>query len=118
MAGSIIKEITKDADGTMTVHLENGKVRGTQTQHLCEVHSVALSLFAAIFCQLAVQPSCRIHYPYHEYHCDLTCLALTVPQSVSGFDCLLGATGRSPLVNHLQLGVTAVVQEKQTGYIK
>ena len=24
--GSIIKEITKEADGTMTVHLENGKV--------------------------------------------------------------------------------------------
>ena len=56
MAGSIIKEITKDADGTMTVHLENGKVTGTQTQHLCGVHSVALSLFAAICCQLAAQP--------------------------------------------------------------
>lgn len=26
MSGSIIKEVTKDADGTMTVHLENGKV--------------------------------------------------------------------------------------------
>lgn len=24
--GSIIKEITKEADGTMTIHLENGKV--------------------------------------------------------------------------------------------
>ena len=55
MAGSIIKEITKDADGTMTVHLENGKVRGTQTQHLCVVHSVALSLVAAIFCSAVMQ---------------------------------------------------------------
>ena len=24
--GSVMKEITKEADGTMTVHLENGKV--------------------------------------------------------------------------------------------
>jgi hypothetical protein len=31
MAGSIIKEITKDADGTMTVHLQNGKVRCIHT---------------------------------------------------------------------------------------
>ena len=29
--GSVMKEITKEADGTMTVHLENGKVTITES---------------------------------------------------------------------------------------
>jgi pyruvate/2-oxoglutarate dehydrogenase complex dihydrolipoamide dehydrogenase (E3) component len=58
-------------------------------------------------------------HPHYDHHRDLNYLrpTLTVPQSVSGFDCLLGATGRSPLVNNLQLEVTTVTQEKESGYI-
>jgi hypothetical protein len=50
MAGSIIKEITKDADGTMTVHLENGKVRGRHS-NLTSLRS-ALSGSVAFCCDL------------------------------------------------------------------
>jgi pyruvate/2-oxoglutarate dehydrogenase complex dihydrolipoamide dehydrogenase (E3) component len=58
-------------------------------------------------------------HPHYDHHCDLNRLRLTliVPQSISGFDCLLAATGRSPLVNNLQLKVTTVTQEKESGYI-
>lgn len=34
ITGSIMKEITKEADGTMTVHLENGKVTITEIKNV------------------------------------------------------------------------------------
>jgi glutathione reductase (NADPH) len=57
-----MKEIVKEADGTMTVHLENGS-------------------------------------------------------SYAGFDCLLGATGRSPLTQTLGLEHANVKQEEKSNYI-
>eukprot|EP00596_Hydrurales_sp_CCMP1899_P002146 CAMPEP_0119036210 /NCGR_PEP_ID=MMETSP1177-20130426/3740_1 /TAXON_ID=2985 /ORGANISM="Ochromonas sp, Strain CCMP1899" /LENGTH=480 /DNA_ID=CAMNT_0006995673 /DNA_START=149 /DNA_END=1591 /DNA_ORIENTATION=- len=62
VSGAVMKEIVKEADGTMTVHLENGA-------------------------------------------------------SHSGFDCLLGATGRSPLTQTLGLEHANVKQEERSNYI-
>ena len=78
MSQAVVKEVTKEADGTITLHLEDGRVSDFLLAHVT---------FDLIFCLL---------------------LHVIFTQTFGGFDKVLSAIGREPLTAPLALAAAGV----------
>lgn len=117
VSGATAKEVTKEADGTLSVHLENGEVRVCcylilssqcipQTSRTTSNISTLSRLVIAIYL-----PNLYLTLPL------LLPLYFSPPQTLTGFEVLLAATGRHPLTATLNLDSVGV-NTKKGGFVE
>lgn len=97
---SVVKAVTKEADGTFTLHLQNG--------HVSYLYTFWNNTYCSDYCLLTL---------FAIVSSSFLCV-LPLLQTLEGFDCLLRATGRHPKTAQLNLQSAGVATTGPEAYVQ